>query len=114
MKAALLALLLACAAHAETGTASWYGAECAGKPMANGKPFNPSALTCASWAYPLGTKLRVTNTATGASVLLVVTDRGPAKRLVAAGRCIDLSAAAFGLIGDRTAGLVPVRVEVAK
>ena len=114
MKATILALLLACAAHAETGTASWYGAECAGKPMANGKPFNPAALTCASWAYPLGTRLRVTNTATGLSVVVVCTDRGPNRRLVAAGRCIDLSAAAFAAVGDRTAGLVPVRVEVCK
>lgn len=113
-RAFILALLLTVGRlAAETGTASWYGAEVAGRPMANGKPFDPGALTCASWAYPLGTRLRVTNTQTGASVVVLVSDRGPAKRLVAAGRVIDLSRAAFGRIGDRTAGLVPVRVEIA-
>ena len=100
-------------ARAETGTASWYGAECAGRPMANGRPFVPSDLTCASWAYPLGTRLLVTNTQTGQSVTVTVTDRGPSKALVAKGRCIDLSAAAFGRIGQPAAGLVPVRVELA-
>ena len=37
MKRALLLMCLAAVtARAETGTASWYGAECAGRPMANG------------------------------------------------------------------------------
>ena len=81
------------------------------KGMANGKPFDPSALTCASWAYPLGTRLRVTNTATGASIVVTVADRGPAKRLVAQGRVIDLARAAFEAIGQTKAGLVPVRVD---
>lgn len=111
----IAALLLATAARAETGTASWYGSPrdgTAGKPMANGKPFNPAALTCASWAYPLGTRLRVTDTANGRSVIVTCSDRGPNKRLVAKGRVIDLSAAAFDRLSDRTAGIVPVRVEV--
>lgn len=78
--------------------------------MANGKPFVPSALTCASWEYPIGTRLRVTNVATGESVSVIVTDRGPSKRLVAQGRIIDLSEAAFRAIAAPKLGLVRVNV----
>ncbi len=111
----LLAMLAATLARAETGTASWYGSpkdHTIGKLMANGKPFDPAALTCASWAYPLGTMLRVTSG--GKSVVVCVTDRGPNKRLVAQGRIIDLAKAAFVMLGDTRAGVVPVRVEVVK
>jgi rare lipoprotein A len=68
---------------------SWYGAECEGRLMANGKPFVPSALTCASWDYPFGTQLRIVHNAR--SIKVTVTDRGPAKRLYRKGRRLDLS-----------------------
>lgn len=88
---------------------SWYGAECAGRLMANGKPFDPEAMTCASWDYPLGTKLRVSHG--GRSVVVVVTDRGPARRLYAQGRTLDLSRAAFRKLGSLKAGLLEVNIE---
>lgn len=91
------------------GDASWYGAEFAGKRMANGQPFNPGALTCASWFYPLGTKLRVTHG--NRSVVVTVTDRGPAKRLVRQGRIIDLSLFAFNYLAPLDKGLINVTVE---
>ena len=87
------------------GTASWYGDELRGKLMANGKPFNPDALTCASWNFPLGAKLEVTYK--GRSVFVTVTDRGPHKRL---NREIDLSRAAFARLADPRLGLIEVRV----
>ena len=89
--------------------ASWYGGELAGRPMANGKPFRPAMLTCASWDYPLGTRL-VVRRGTNA-VEVEVTDRGPAKRLLET-RQIDLSIAAFARLGDTNAGLLRVTVEV--
>lgn len=84
-----------------TGQASWYGEEHRGKPMANLKPFNPRKLTCASWIHPLGTKLEVTTTWGGEhrSVIVEVTDRGPARRLLKKGIGIDLSEEAFFRLG---------------
>lgn len=88
--------------------ASWYGDELKGRPMANGQPFDPNRLTCASWFYPFGTRLRVEHG--GRSVVVVVTDRGPAPELVRRGRIIDLSRAAFARLAPLGRGLIPVRV----
>lgn len=87
--------------------ASWYGDECKGRLMANGKPFDPGAMTCASWDYPLGTKLRVYCGWRGVNV--TVTDRGPAKRLLSTRR-LDLSRAAFKAIAPLEQGVIPVRI----
>ena len=105
--ALLASVLWAGASRHLTGIASWYGEECRGKIMANGKPFDPDALTCASWHYPFGAKLRVTNNETGCWVIVEVCDRGPAKRL---NRLIDLSKAAFANIADTRKGLIKVKV----
>ena|SRR6266702_3368809 len=97
-----------------TGLASWYGEEHRGKLMANGKRFNPDKLTAASWFYPLGTKVRVTlnyNAPSPRSVLVTITDRGPAKDLVREGRIIDLAHAAFRKLGHPALGLVPIIVQ---
>jgi hypothetical protein len=102
----LFLLLSLFAARAETGVASWYGAECHGKLMANGKPFDKNALTAASWNYPLGTKVRVTYGSR--SVVVTITDRGPAKRL---NRVIDLSEAAFNSLVETRRGLINVSVD---
>ena len=91
-----------------SGVASFYGEELRGKPMANGEPFNPDHLTAASWFYPFGTKIRVVHQSR--SVVVVITDRGPAKRLVRQGRIIDLSRAAFQTLAHPNAGLIPVRL----
>jgi rare lipoprotein A len=80
--------------------------------MANGKKFNPDRLTAASWFYALGTKVRVTSGARRQrSVVVTITDRGPAWQLVRDGRLIDLSHAAFRQLAQPDAGLVEVKVE---
>jgi rare lipoprotein A len=97
----------------QTGSASWYGEEHRGKLMANNRRFNPDKLTAASWFYPLGTKLQVTvstNSDQKRSVVVTVTDRGPRKDLVQAGRIIDLSLAAFKQLNHPDDGLVAVTV----
>src|SRR5437899_475926 len=97
-----------------TGLASWYGEEHRGKLMANGKRFNPDKLTAASWFYPLGAKVRVTFQAPGQtprSVVVRITDRGPARELVREGRIIDLACAAFKHLAPPEVGLVAVKVE---
>src|SRR5258707_15049130 len=97
-----------------TGLASWYGEEHRGKLMANGKRFDPDKLTAASWFYPLGTKVRVSledGSRASRSVLVTITDRGPASELVRAGRIIDLAYGAFKKLGEPDLGLVPVTVQ---
>jgi rare lipoprotein A len=98
----------------QKGMASWYGEEHRGKLMANGQRFDPDKLTAASWFYPLGTRVRVTIHSPEfetRSVLVTITDRGPAKRLVEQGRVIDLGRAAFQKIAAPDLGLVDVVVE---
>jgi len=91
------------------GVASWYGEKHRGRKTASGTIFNPDEMTCASWHYPFGTRLRVTSQNTGCSVVVTCTDRGPSKRL---NRIIDLSKAAFAKIYPTEFGLDDVIVEV--
>ena len=91
------------------GIASWYGGgEKLNKRTTSGEIFDPAAFTCASWDYPFGTRLKVTNLATGVSVEVKVNDKGPNKRL---GRAIDLSRRAFSRIADPREGLILVEIE---
>lgn len=110
MKPTILLILAIClGASPRPQIASWYGDECRGKPMANGKPFDPDKLTCAMWDVPFGTKLNVIHG--NRSVIVVVTDRGPARRL---NRAIDLSEAAFRRLADTRNGLIEVQIEMLK
>jgi rare lipoprotein A len=96
-----------------TGTASWYGEAHRGRLMANGQPFNPNELTAASWFYPLETRLRVIYKLPHQepkSIVVTVTDRGPARRLVQHGRIVDLSRAAFEKLAPPVLGLIEVSV----
>ena len=100
----------------QEGLASWYGESHRGKLMANGKPFNPDKLTAASWFYPLGTRVRVTGSEPSMrdkSVLVTITDRGPAMELVREGRVIDLGYAAFKKLAPTDLGLIQVKVQPA-
>jgi len=83
--------------------------------MANGRRFNPDRLTAASWFYPLGSKVKVTVGSSGRrtrSVVVTVTDRGPARELVRSGRIIDLSHAAFKRVAPPDQGLVEVALQL--
>src|SRR5712671_6377199 len=112
----VLALTFATSASAagRRTVASWYGEEHRGKLMANGQPFDPDKLTAASWFYPLGTQVRVTLKSALSvdspppSVVVTITDRGPARRLVRQGRKIDLAEAAFKQLAHPGLGLVEV------
>ncbi len=68
-------------------TASWYGEDYHGKPMANGDPFDMNGATIAHKDVPLGTRVELENPETGQKVSAVVTDRGP----FVEGRDVDLS-----------------------
>jgi rare lipoprotein A len=92
-----------------TGTceASYYGD---GQNTASGEPFDPTALTAAHKTLPFNTKVRVTNLKNGRSVVVRINDRGP----FVAGRCLDLSTAAFKQIASLSSGVAQVRYEVLK
>jgi rare lipoprotein A len=89
--------------------ASWYGEPHRGMLMANGKRFDPDRLTAASWFFDLGTKVVVSHGSR--SVVVVITDRGPAPRLVKEGRKIDLSRAAFAKLANPDLGLIEVKTK---
>ena len=93
------------------GQASWYGGgEKLNEYTASGRRFNAEERGVASWDYPFGTPLVITNLANGKSVRCVVLDRGPAKRLVKQGRIIDLYKGCFEQIAELKEGLINVSV----
>ena len=92
---------------AQTCKASYYAHAHHGRTMANGKPFDMHAMTAAHRSWAFGTKVRVTYR--GKSVVVTITDRGPAAWT---GKCIDLSLAASNAIGMTRAGVGTVTMQV--
>lgn len=112
MRVVLLCLLLAaCSAKKplQTGKASWYGKDFAGRPTASGEPFRPSRRTAAHPSLPFGTVVKVTRVDTRRSVRVRINDRGP----FVAGRIIDLSRRAARKLDliDAGVGTVELRVK---
>ena len=99
--------LLACAfvalgndrADAEEVLASWYGPGFEGLPTASGDPYDPYGYTAAHKTLPLGTQVTVSYN--GASLPLVVNDRGP----YVGARELDLSQGAAEYLGLTEAGV---------
>ena len=94
---------------AGTVLASWYGGakgERLARHTASGEIFRPAALTAAHRSLPFGTRLRVSFR--GRSVVVRVTDRGPAART---GRSLDLSRGAASAIGLTRVGVGRVVIE---
>ena len=89
------------------GIASYYGHVHQGRRMANGQRFDESKLTAASRMLPLGTRVKVTSMRNQKSVIVTITDRGPAVKT----RVIDLSTAAARALGMISSGVDKVRVE---
>lgn len=87
-----------------SGTASYFSSEIAGNRTANGERCDPDTLTAAHRTAPFGSRMRVTNLATGKSVIVRINDRGPFR----AGRIIDLSHAAAREIGMHRTGTAKV------
>ncbi|MFH0930195.1 MAG: ubiquitin-like domain-containing protein [Candidatus Moraniibacteriota bacterium] len=77
----------------QSGSATWY--------------VHGDDMTCASLTFAKGKYLRVTNRASGKSVIVQVNDNGPYGK----GRVIDLNKKAFQKIGDIGAGVINVKVE---
>lgn len=106
MGAAILSLsagasLAAPSGKSECGKVSWYGPGFNGRPTASGETFNQNALTAAHKSLPFGTRLHLTDQATGKSVTVTVNDRGPFVR----GRILDVSKAAAVKLGFKNRGV---------
>ena len=95
------------AEYLERGTASWYGEPFQGLETASGEVFDMNQLTAAHRELPFGAQVRVVHLRTGASVSVVINDRGPCID----GRAIDLSKAAARALGMVDEGLAPVLIE---
>jgi rare lipoprotein A len=98
---------LAALTDGSVGIASFYKYEA---KTASGEQFNPRELTAAHRTLPFGTRLRVTNVATGQSVTVRVNDRGP----FIPGRVVDVSHSAAEAIGMVDRGIAKVKLEVEK
>lgn len=94
--------------HIGSGEASYYGRRFAGRPTASGETFDPSELTAAHKTLPFGSRVRVTNTGNGRSVVVRVNDRGPYVH----GRLIDVSRRAAEVLGMISRGTANVRLEL--
>lgn len=92
-----------------SGMASFYGDAHAGNRTASGERFDPDALTAAHRSLPFGTRLRVTDPATGRSVIVRVNDRGPFH----GGRILDMSEAAARELGIIRRGRALVQIALA-
>lgn len=110
----IVAALTSALAVAQTKSATSEGVVCSyysrhhdGHITAGGKKFNSNALTAAHRTYPMGTKLKLTNTANDKNVEVVVNDRGPFVK----GREISVTRRAARELGFVKQGLAKVRVE---
>jgi rare lipoprotein A len=90
---------------ASHGVASFYTE---GTQTASGEKFDSRELTAAHPTLPFGTRLRVTNVATGQSVTVRVNDRGP----YVAGRVVDVSHSAAEALGMVDKGIAKVKLDV--
>lgn len=95
----------AASAFASYGLASFYTE---GARTASGDKFDPHALTAAHPSLPFGTRLQITNVATGQSVVVRVNDRGP----FIPGRIVDVSYSAAKMLGIIGKGTAKVKLAV--
>jgi len=88
------------------GLASFYNHRNA--RTANGEKFDPRELTAAHRTLPFGTRVRVTELASGRSVTVRINDRGP----FVAGRIVDVSKSAAEELGIVKRGIARVKLDI--
>lgn len=89
---------------------SWYGKCFHGHSTASGAVYDQNLFTAAALKYPLGTFLVVTYPPNGASMLVLINDRGPYVK----GRTLDLSAAGAYYLGTADRGVATVTAQVVR
>ncbi len=93
--------------YKERGIASWYGKKFHGQRTSIGETYDMYAMTAAHPTLPIPSYARVTNLATGKSVIVRVNDRGPFLH----DRIMDLSYVAAYKLGYINNGSAEVEVE---
>ena len=91
----------------QRGIASWYGRKFNGQRTASGEKYDMYAMTAAHPTLPIPSYARVTNVATGKSVVVRINDRGPFLH----DRVIDLSYTAAHKLGIVGKGSMEVEIE---
>jgi len=95
----------------EIGEASFYHDSLHGEKMANGEPYSKNKVSVAHRAFPLGSKVRITNLTNGRKIVARVLDRGP----YVEGRVVDLSRKAAKKLGiTKKQGVAPVKIVLLK
>ncbi len=89
------------------GAASWYGEAFHGRKTSNGEYFDMNMLSAAHPTLPLPSYAKVTNIATGKSVVVRINDRGP----FVGTRIIDLSKRTADVLQFRSKGKANVHVQ---
>ncbi|MGC8832804.1 MAG: septal ring lytic transglycosylase RlpA family protein [Armatimonadota bacterium] len=90
------------------GIASWYGGRFHGRRTAYGERFNRHAMTLACRRLPYNTRVRITNLRNGKTAIGRVNDYGPRSRH----RIADLSEGLAKVLGAKSSGIAPVKMEV--
>ncbi|QGU33821.1 septal ring lytic transglycosylase RlpA family protein [Thermochromatium tepidum] len=94
--------------HVQKGIASYYHDNLHGRRTASGQVYNKYRLSAAHKTLPIGTKIQVTDTKTGRSIVVRVNDRGPFVK----GRILDLSKEAAKELGIIDRGIAQVDLRV--
>jgi len=90
------------------GQASFYADKFENRKTASGELYQQDKHTAAHRSLAFGTKVKVTNTENGDSVVVRINDRGPFIR----GRIIDLSQSAFSQISHTRSGVINVVISL--
>jgi rare lipoprotein A len=94
--------------HVQKGRAAFYSRTLEGHKTACGGRYVASKLTTAHRSLPCGTKVRITNTKNGKSVVATVNDWGPASPK----RIVDVSRAVAEKLDFVKQGTTTVKVEI--
>lgn len=94
----------------QQGMASYYHDSLHGRKTASGQRYNKNRLSAAHKTLPLGTKVQVTDTKTGRSIVVKINDRGPFVK----GRVLDLSREAAKELGIIKKGIAKIELKVLK
>lgn len=92
----------------QNGASSYYAKRFNGRKTASGERYQHYAMTAAHRYLPFGTKVQVTDRATGKSIVVKINDRGPFH----GNRILDLSGGAANKLGIVKQGVCDIELKV--
>lgn len=90
------------------GKASYYAEFFNGRRTASGTTFSNGDMTAAHRTLSFGSTVKVTSKASGKSIIVTITDRGP----YVDGRIIDLTSRGFSELEPLSRGVIDVEIEI--